>query len=499
MSTPDTPHDPTGGAAPRPPDHGSAPPSDVPPPPATDDDPTPPSDTPPPPATDDDPTPPSDGPTPPPHDGSTPPPGDPPPPGGGAFQLSMGGRRLYRRSDDRVIAGVASGLGDFFGLDSAIFRVVFVALSIFGGSGFLLYLLGWLFLPTRGSESIGEGLLRRVGGPRSAGGIALLVVATIVVLDSFEIFGGGPLLAAVLIGVGVLLYRSSDDDGNPSGERSDAFAGTGAGSVDTTRSTRPPASGGTAHGAATFDPSASTTSTIPPEVYDELPPPPPGLYDDWRPTPQPPPAEPPPAPSILGRLTVAAALIVLGGLALIENLTPLEVSVASYAALTLTVLGAGLIVGARYGRARGLIALGVIVLIALLTTSALPAIPGNGAGQRFHTPQLASDIQEPYELTFGEMIIDLTELELEPNGRATVDARLGVGSLQVVVPDGVSVEGDASTTLGAVDALDRTAEGNDADVSFRQLGPEGSPTIALDLHTGVGEIDIYRETPEDAR
>lgn len=469
MSTPDTPHDPTGDAAPPPP-------------------------------TDDDPTPPSDGPPPPAGDGPTPPPGDPPPPGGG-FQLSMGGRRLYRRSDDRVVAGVASGLGDFFGLDPAIFRVVFVALSIFGGSGFLLYVLGWLFLPTRGSESIGEGLLRRVGGPRSAGGIALLVVATIVVLDSFEIFGGGPLLAAVLIGVGVLLYRSSGDDdgGHPSDERSDTFAGDGAPSADTTGSARPSASAGAAYGASSFDPSASTTSTIPPEVYDELPPPPPGLYDDWRPTPLPPPPEPPPPPSILGRLTVAAALIVLGGLALIENVTPLEVSAASYAALTLTVLGAGLIVGARYGRARGLIALGVIALVALLTTSALPAIPGNGAGQRFHTPQLVNDIEQPYELTFGEMIIDLTELELGPNERASIDARMGVGSLQVVVPDGVGVQGDASTTLGAVDALDRTAEGNDADVSFRQLGPEGSPTIDLDLHTGVGEIDIYRETPEDAR
>lgn len=487
--TPDAPND-----ASVPPQDITPPPSDAPPPPGDQATP-PPGDqaTPPPP-------PPND-PPPPPHDqAAPPPPSDPPPPGGGGFQLSMGGKRLYRRSEDRVAAGVASGLGDFFGLDPAIFRVVFVALAMFGGSGFLLYLLGWLFLPTRESEAIGEGLLRKVGGVRSAGGIAVLVIATIVVLDSLEWFGGGPLLAAVLIGAGVLLFRNDgdDDQGAPSGGRADhqANAGTGPSWADTVGPTQAP------HGATeAADPASAAgyaaEGTIPQEAYDELPPPPPGLYDDgWRPTPQPPPPEPPPPPSVLGRLTVAAALILVGGMALVENLTQLEVSAASYAAMALTVVGAGLIVGARWGRARGLIALGVLAVVALTTSSVLPEIPANGIGERRYVPQTVADLNEPYELTIGEMIIDLTELQLEPNQQVDVDANMGIGSLQLIVPADVAVEGDAVASLGEIDALGRSIGGSDMNTTFEEPGDEGGATITLDLQTGVGEIVVDREPAE---
>ncbi|CAN5892496.1 hypothetical protein BH23ACT10_BH23ACT10_21430 [soil metagenome] len=484
--------------------------------PARSDDVTAAGDSPPPPPRDEATAPPPHNSPPPPLQDPTPPPppSDPPPPGGGGFNLSMGGRQLYRRADDRVVAGVASGLGDFFGLDPAIVRVIFVGLAIFGGSGFLLYLLGWLFIPTPGTKSIGDGLLRKVGGPRSAGGIAILVVATIVVLDSVSNFGGGPLLAAVLIGAGVLLYRNENDGGGrggtadgPGGPRPNPGRGTAPDTPGPTPVPPPPATDASAQPMSdpyiAYSPSmaaahSSASTTIPPEVYDELPPPPPGLYDDdeWRPTPQPPPPEAPPPASILGRLTFAAALILVGVVALFENLTPLEVSAASYAAMALTVLGAGLIVGAKWGRARGLIALGLVAILGLTTASVLPAIPGNGVGERRYVPQTVADLRQPYELTAGEMIIDLTELELTPGQVATVDATMGVGSLQVVVPEGVGIRGDAFANVGAIDVLDDTNGGPDTNVSFSEPADEGSATIDVDLRTGVGEIDIRRDTTE---
>jgi phage shock protein PspC (stress-responsive transcriptional regulator) len=46
-----------------------------------------------------------------------------------------------------MIAGVCGGLGQYFSVDSTIVRLVFLLLLIFGGAGFLLYLILWIVVP----------------------------------------------------------------------------------------------------------------------------------------------------------------------------------------------------------------------------------------------------------------------------------------------------------------------------------------------------------------
>jgi phage shock protein PspC (stress-responsive transcriptional regulator) len=46
-----------------------------------------------------------------------------------------------------MVTGVAGGLGEYFGVDPVLFRVLFAVLSFFGGVGLLLYLLCWLLIP----------------------------------------------------------------------------------------------------------------------------------------------------------------------------------------------------------------------------------------------------------------------------------------------------------------------------------------------------------------
>jgi len=58
-------------------------------------------------------------------------------------------RRLYRSPDDRVIAGVCGGLGEYFTTDPVILRLILVVLVLFGGSGLVLYLLAWILIPRR--------------------------------------------------------------------------------------------------------------------------------------------------------------------------------------------------------------------------------------------------------------------------------------------------------------------------------------------------------------
>lgn len=59
-------------------------------------------------------------------------------------------RRLYRSRTDRMLGGVCSGLGNYFGVDPSLIRLAFVLLTVFGGSGVLLYLILWIVLPEEG-------------------------------------------------------------------------------------------------------------------------------------------------------------------------------------------------------------------------------------------------------------------------------------------------------------------------------------------------------------
>jgi phage shock protein PspC (stress-responsive transcriptional regulator) len=56
--------------------------------------------------------------------------------------------RLRRSRGDRWLGGVCGGLGVATGVESWIWRLILVALAFFGGTGVLLYLLLWIFVPS---------------------------------------------------------------------------------------------------------------------------------------------------------------------------------------------------------------------------------------------------------------------------------------------------------------------------------------------------------------
>ncbi len=59
----------------------------------------------------------------------------------------MSGKRLYRSRDDRMIAGVCGGLGEYFSIDPTIVRLILLFLMLWGGGGILVYILAWIVIP----------------------------------------------------------------------------------------------------------------------------------------------------------------------------------------------------------------------------------------------------------------------------------------------------------------------------------------------------------------
>lgn len=56
-------------------------------------------------------------------------------------------RRLVRSRSGRKIAGVCQGFAEFFDLDVTVIRVVWLLVALFGGGGFLAYIIAWIVVP----------------------------------------------------------------------------------------------------------------------------------------------------------------------------------------------------------------------------------------------------------------------------------------------------------------------------------------------------------------
>jgi phage shock protein PspC (stress-responsive transcriptional regulator) len=115
------------------------------------------------------------------------------------------------RSNDRLLAGVAGGLGRYFDLNPAFFRVGFAVLTLLGGAGILAYITAVLVIPSEGeADSIAARILRqRRERPWPVVGLGLAAVALLVLVSRatfWPVAGAG--WAFVLIAGLVILWTS---------------------------------------------------------------------------------------------------------------------------------------------------------------------------------------------------------------------------------------------------------------------------------------------------
>src|SRR5215218_2574304 len=118
---------------------------------------------------------------------------------------SEGVRRLTRSSSDKLIGGVAGGLGRYFGVDPILFRIAFVVLSFAGGVGVLAYIGLLAFVPADDDTRV-------FGARRDAnvvGAVLLGLLVVIILGPPFFFIGPALIPIALLIGIGLLLWRAA--------------------------------------------------------------------------------------------------------------------------------------------------------------------------------------------------------------------------------------------------------------------------------------------------
>jgi phage shock protein PspC (stress-responsive transcriptional regulator) len=56
-------------------------------------------------------------------------------------------KKLYRSRNNRMIAGVCAGLGEYFNVDPTLIRLIFVLVGLAGGPGLILYIIMAIVVP----------------------------------------------------------------------------------------------------------------------------------------------------------------------------------------------------------------------------------------------------------------------------------------------------------------------------------------------------------------
>lgn len=63
--------------------------------------------------------------------------------------MDFNGKKLYRNESNKMIAGVCSGLAEYFNIDISLVRLLFVAAFFLGSAGFWVYLVAIFVIPEK--------------------------------------------------------------------------------------------------------------------------------------------------------------------------------------------------------------------------------------------------------------------------------------------------------------------------------------------------------------
>jgi predicted membrane protein len=199
----------------------------------------------------------------------------------------------------------------------------------------------------------------------------------------------------------------------------------------------------------------------------------------------------------LGRLTLAVALIAMGALAVLGNVSAqVDPQLRHYLALAILVLGLGLLVGSLWGRAKWLALIGALMIPPLLVS---PAAEFTAVEPNSNVDPLSfADLDTAYQTGVGSLRLDLTALPWDGQAIA-LEVDVGMGELELAVPADIAVEGRAQigvgemTTISQGEAVGRSSGfGIDRTINLPAVGGAGAGSVSLDSSVGMGSVRILQ-------
>lgn len=414
-----------------------------------------------------------------PSGGSTPPPppSAPPPPPPPSAPQPAGTTRVVRRSrQDRIGAGVAGGLGEYFGVDPVLFRVLFATAAFFGGAGVLAYVVAWAVIPEQGTVDAPidrfVAALRRRRVPVWLVTVAVGLFLWAVAFSWWAPHRFFPILAVVIVLIAIFGRR---------------------GRLRADWPDQPPAAPGPRP-----DDTVSLQKTAAGSPADEQggPSRPPWLGETRQWIAESAAASRERRRRALPLKLVAAGLLLpaLGILAAVDaaNGIPIPVYLWVVFGVTLGVLLAGM---ALRRTPWSLSPLLVVAIVGLVGFGSTDASLHDGTGRREWTPTSAVALQSEYRLAFGEGVLDLSRLGTLTSAR-TVDVTMAAGHVQLLVPRSMNVTVQANVHAGDI-AIDGGANAGNHEyhgwgVNHTELPPSTATGAALtiDVHLADGLVSV---------
>ncbi len=63
-------------------------------------------------------------------------------------------KRLQRSRTERMVAGVCGGIAEYLDVDPTLVRLLWVAITLMGGAGVLLYIILWVIMPLNRPDGV---------------------------------------------------------------------------------------------------------------------------------------------------------------------------------------------------------------------------------------------------------------------------------------------------------------------------------------------------------
>jgi phage shock protein PspC (stress-responsive transcriptional regulator) len=391
---------------------------------------------------------------------------------------------LRRSNTNRVLAGVSGGLGEYFGVDPVLFRVLFATSAFFGGIGIIAYLVAWAVIPERGAPSAPlDGAARWLRQRRVPFGVAVAVAAIVAWVTLFSWWRPWPFFPLLIVAILLVVVLERN--------RNQRLAAHGAGTVPPVAppNVAPMSTSVTDYPFASS--AAGVEQTAPTLPYPQAPAT--GAQTElhaWmsesrdarvrRRT-----ANRPMRLAVWSALTLA-----LLGLGIADAIA--GIAIPTYLWVVVGIVIAGLIVGAAIRRpVWGFSAILVPAFVLMFVLGGTSASLHDGSGDRTYTPTSGTELKPTYHQAFGRVTLDLTRVGQLDSTR-TVHVRQAAGQVRIIVPQNMDVTMRNHIWLGQVevDGIEVQSGFNfDREVVF---GPGNVDRLTVDVDLSDGQVSIAR-------